>query len=479
MPGLTMNTLRTGRRQRGVGAVLVVMVLFFVVSLMAAYTSRNLIFEQKTSANQTRATMAFEAADAGIEWTLAQLNGGLVNDSCGNGTAGVDNSFQQRYLSANANGDFTRVSRAVDSWPTCVFNGTDWTCRCPNGTADTPPDSVGTGPAPSFRVWPATTEPTSPTSSPYAATAFPRPAIFSLGSAGCSVLPANANLDSMGGAVASNSNCLSFLPRAAFGEGVGTSRVYLGLRSGLVSPPSVPLTVRDAITTSPGAAKLRVVNTDLPSGGFTVNTSAPLTPALFDARTIPGTPGSASFLDQDQRLVFLLSTGPAPLSAAERMFVAVFGMKRQTYRDQPGLRVCSAPCSSALINNLLANNPNRIIWVEGALTLDASIGSPAAPVLLIINSDSLTLNTGVQITGFVYMAGAASTISLPAASPAPSIVGALVAEGSLTASYAAAPAAGQELTIVYDPVSLNLLRTTYGSWVRVVGSWRDFKETGP
>jgi Tfp pilus assembly protein PilX len=479
MPGLTMNTLKTGSRQRGVGTVLVVMVLFFVVSLMAAYTSRNLIFEQKTSANQTRATMAFEAADAGIEWTLAQLNGGLINDSCEDGTPGADNSFQQRYLSVNANGDFTRATRAVDSWPTCVFNGTDWTCRCPNGTADTPPDSVGTGPAPSFRVWPATTEPTSPTSSPYAPAAFPRPAIISLASAGCSVLPANANLDSMGGAVASNSNCLSFLPRAGFGEGLGTARVYLGLRSGLVSPPSVPLTVRGAISTAPGLAKLRVINRDKPSDGYTVNTSEVVNPARFEATSVDGTPGSASFIDQDSRLQFPPATGPAPLSSAERMFVAVFGMKRQTYRDQPGLRVCNSPCTSALINDLLDNNPHRIIWVEGALTLDANIGTTDAPVLLIVNSDTLTLGTGVQIIGFVYMAGAASTINLPVSTPAPSIAGALVTEGSLTASYASTPAPGQEFTILYDPVSLNLLRTTYGSWVRVVGSWRDFKEGTP
>ncbi|MBK7062382.1 MAG: hypothetical protein IPH51_18705 [Rubrivivax sp.] len=34
------------------------MVLFFIMSLVAAYTSRNLIFEQRTSANQLRSTQA-------------------------------------------------------------------------------------------------------------------------------------------------------------------------------------------------------------------------------------------------------------------------------------------------------------------------------------------------------------------------------------------------------------------------------------
>ena len=58
------------------------MMLFFVISLVAAYASRNLIFEQKTSANQYRATQAFEAAEAGLEWAAAMLNGGRVDATC-------------------------------------------------------------------------------------------------------------------------------------------------------------------------------------------------------------------------------------------------------------------------------------------------------------------------------------------------------------------------------------------------------------
>ena len=45
------------------------MVLFFIMSLVAAYASRNLIFEQRTSANNYRSTQAFEAAEAGLEWS--------------------------------------------------------------------------------------------------------------------------------------------------------------------------------------------------------------------------------------------------------------------------------------------------------------------------------------------------------------------------------------------------------------------------
>jgi len=37
-------------------------------------------------------------------------------------------------------------------------------------------------------------------------------------------------------------------------------------------------------------------------------------------------------------------------------------------------------------------------------------------------------------------------------------------------------AATSELTVTYDPVVLNRLRIGYGSWVRVPGSWRDFRD---
>ena len=61
-----------GRTQRGAASLVVVMVLFFIITLVAAYTSRNLLFEQRTSANQYRSTLAFETAEAGIEWALAR-----------------------------------------------------------------------------------------------------------------------------------------------------------------------------------------------------------------------------------------------------------------------------------------------------------------------------------------------------------------------------------------------------------------------
>ena len=55
-----------GSRQRGAATLIVVMILFFVMTLVAAYTNRSLIFEQRTSANQYRSTQSLEIADAGM-----------------------------------------------------------------------------------------------------------------------------------------------------------------------------------------------------------------------------------------------------------------------------------------------------------------------------------------------------------------------------------------------------------------------------
>lgn len=472
-----------GRRlQRGAATLIVVMLLFFVLSLTAAYTSRNLIFEQKTSANQARSTAAFEAAEAGIEWTLAQLNGRTMNASCT--PVGATTSFQQRYLSFDAGGMVTQTPRAANSlspriWPTCVFNGASWDCTCPIDAAADPVAPVGAGPFPAFRVWPATPEPSSAAAPPAHAASTPwgvigpaRPGFVLLNSAGCTRLPGAGD------------TCLDFIARGEIGEGISFQRTTLALRSGLAVPPAAAITAR--LTVAPAglpALPLRVVNTDYRSGGYTVNTAhAVADRTRFDVQTIPGTPPDLSFVDTDSRLAAVsavapasAASAPASLSAGERMFVSIFGMKRATYRNQPGLRVCPAPCTASDVNTLLQDNPDRVIWVEGDLTVDANIGTPGVtPVLLVVHGDTLTMDVDRIVHGFVYLTGdgaaVANTSTIAILGGSPQIQGALVAEGRLVTTVVAG-----QLTVTYDAAALDRLRRTYGSWVRLGAAWRDFK----
>ena len=83
-------------RQSGAASLIVVMILFFILSLVAAYTNRSLIFEQRTASNQYRSTQALEAAEAGVEWALAMLNSGRITATCAPSVTVADPSFRQR-----------------------------------------------------------------------------------------------------------------------------------------------------------------------------------------------------------------------------------------------------------------------------------------------------------------------------------------------------------------------------------------------
>jgi hypothetical protein len=457
--------------QRGIATLVVVMVLFFVVAMVAAYTSRNLIFEQRTSANQFRSSIAFEAADAGVEWTLAMLNGSLIDDNCEASAATPGSNFQQRYLSIATDGTISltagRAPTAPANWPSCAFDGTRWgsagNCRCPrDATLLAPPPST----LPAFRAWlPKFPEATDPAVGP---------GMVSIQINGCTRMSDGTTPD-----------CLAQDPQAQTGDAVAGVRVVLALRPGFSAMPVAAVTAQGVLTMPAGASSLRVVNTDSRSNGITVNTGGTImNPGSIQAEGVTGgATGEQTMAGDDTRLRDLSPAAAGSMGVGERMFVSQFGMRRALYREQPGLRTCPGfglpNCTAASLTTLLATNPQRIIWVDGDLTLDASLGSATAPVLLIVNGSRLSLDAGVKITGFVYITGAGtgtSTLELPA-DAATGIQGALVAESALTVSYSGAtPAAPNLPTISYDPVVLNLLRTSYGSWVRLPGGWRDFKD---
>jgi Tfp pilus assembly protein PilX len=73
MPATT--SLPTQRSRRcGAAALIVALLLTLAMLLLAAFTHRNLVLEQRSAAQQQRATQAFGATEAGLEWALARLN---------------------------------------------------------------------------------------------------------------------------------------------------------------------------------------------------------------------------------------------------------------------------------------------------------------------------------------------------------------------------------------------------------------------
>jgi Tfp pilus assembly protein PilX len=116
---------RTG--ERGAAALVVVALLFSVLSLVTVYTHRNLLFEQRAAGNQLRSTQAFEAAEAGLEWALTQLNAGRLDAACQPSMLPTDTSFRQRYLTLDPAsghidpaGALTPAPESGTVWPSCV-----------------------------------------------------------------------------------------------------------------------------------------------------------------------------------------------------------------------------------------------------------------------------------------------------------------------------------------------------------------------
>ena len=426
------------RRQRGAGALIVVLVLFFVISLVAAYSSRNMIFEQKTSANQYRSTQAFEAAEAGVEWALAMLNTGRIDSTCQPSTNVADSTFRQRYLSIDPSSGaiamqyWSNAGTPTQFHPTCVRAAAGWTCSCPDNGAPVLAAPTTAAPAPAFRL---------------TFNVGGKPGVFALRSQACTRL---------------DSSCLNDSLVSGQGDAVATVNVLIALKGAISTPPVAALSAGAAGT--PGAVNLsgaatQVTNTEPLVNGVTIDASGAVAATGIGLNSVPGSPAANSIVQNDSALP----------STADLLFASVFGMSRTTYQQQPAtisLNCATDDCSAAGLQVMAASNPGRILWIQGDVSLDSAvtIGTPTAPAVLVVNGN-LTATVPVTINGLVYGIPdiGASNWTLGGS---PVVIGAVVAEGSVNGTGTP--------SLTYNLPVLNALRVTSGSFVRVPGSWRDF-----
>ena len=444
---MTMSrpALRSRPIPRGAATLVVVMVLFFIVALVAAYTSRNLIFEQRTSANQYRSTQAFEAAEAGLEWTLTMLNSGRIDAACVPRTDPdtADESFRQRYLNiATDTGQISARLRAGGALPrqaACVFDGTGWQCSCPTDDAPTLAAPVGPGPFPAFVL---RFHDRTPDGAPYPA------GVVRVESTGCT------RLDAAEVCSATTSS----------GDGRATVNIVAALKSALTNPPGAALTVRGDLA---GANTLQAVNTDVAAGGITLRVGGTITGEPQALLGPAGTPSDTSDLAHNVTVVSP-DTGLAALSP-DRLLSSLFAAERGTYRLQPAavqIR-CAVDCAASTVRDMARLNPGRVLWVDGDVDINIpdTIGSTDFPVVLVVNGSLSVSNAAAKVNGLVYIVGDTLTNIGNLA-----LAGALVAEGNLTLG-----GGGVGVTAVtYDRARLDLLHRTNGSFVRIPGSWRDF-----
>jgi hypothetical protein len=443
-------------KQRGAATLVVVMMLFFIISMVAAYTSRNMIFEQRTGANLYRATQSFEAAEAGMNWALMMLNSGRIDEQCRATTSIANDSFRERYLTISA-GSGLITARSQTSGdpltPTCVFDGDagTWNCSCPVDTAPSLTAPTGNAVSPAFRIR---------FRAPNVATV--QPGLVRIDVVGCTRL---------------DDACLNVAGASPENEGRTVTGAVFMLSGRATSYPQSALTARGAVT----ASGLSLINAASAGSGITVHASGAITTAGLALTTSAGSALSGSTLPLDAGLdpPAIAASGAAPgITAAERFFAATFMLPPQRWIQMPAVVTVVCPiggCDAATVRTAIANNPGRPLWLTDSLLVDSSgdIGSAAAPVMMVVNGNLEFSAANVTVHGLLMLrpADPASGWDVGASTEIGTVRGAVVVDGAVTRS---GTATGNIMVVQYDDGVLTTLRTSSGTFFRVAGSWRDW-----
>jgi hypothetical protein len=405
--------------QQGAASLVVAMILLFGMTMVAFYANRGLLFEQKTSANQYRATSAFELAEAGIEWATARLNEPQkINASCGASAGVSDKTFRDKYLRHTATPTFNPVSLNAAAACRLPASGT-LVCSCPDGALP----SLGTDSEPRFAVKFSTAGPET----------------VEIRSVGCT-----AGTQCIEGSTTSDATAIV--------------RVILKLLPTLRSDPQAALTAGGDVTL--GGTTDNIIN-DTANNFMTVN-------AASLRVTWPGAP------------VITLSTPEPPENA---VFRAYFGQDMADYKANAATTVvCDAnvvfgglcpagsvpciggvACASQVVNEIAKGRTQ--FWIDAELTFtDANVpvggvGSSNSPVLL-ASAHTLTFSGTRPLYGVLF--GASQSWDIVGLGTT-EVRGAIIARNDFNSTG--------NFTLRYDPLVLQKLRPAAGEMVRVPGSW--------
>lgn len=413
-------------RQRGAAALGLTLSIAAVLALGAGFAHRNALFEQRSAANQLRATRAFETAEAGLAWAQAMLDqGAAIGADCEPVSAGPgDTTFRDRYLAWDeASGRFAPREWAAPGGPqalaaACVATDTGYACHCPADGAPVLEAPDGSEVRPAFVVR-------------FAAAA--RPGMIELAATGCEPWGAACQ-----GAAANEANAVV--------------RVTLALLPALASAPDAALTARGTIASD---AALALVNTS--GSGLAARAGGAI---ALPAAELTGLPGRSHEEALDANAAALAALD------ADAMFVRLLGVGRARWQRLPGVNriACGADCGEAIAAAAARTPGGTMLWVSGDLELagPATLGSAERPWLIVVEG-RIRMHGGVQVHGVVVaLADAWDT-----GGNADLVVnGAVVAFGDLGG-------AGTPL-IVRDEAVIERLQRQAGNFVRVAGSWRDF-----
>ena len=415
------------RHQRGAAALIVTTLLFFAMVFVTLFVNRNLVFEQRASANQYRATQAFEAAEAGAEWALAQLNNPQrIGADCQPVADATASSFRSRYLNQTsatftprtwANGAATTALQA-----TCVRSDAGWNCSCPASSAPVLSAPDGDGPFPAFSVQ------------------------FQAGEQAGSVRVVSSGCTRLAGA------CLAGSSSSA--DAIARIDLSVALLAGLRTPPAAALTTRGSVDAD--SAAFGAHNAD-PATGIAVHAGTTIAAGRARLSSAAGAPQSGAMLGNDASLAEL---------SADRFFVSFFGLDKQRWKNQPAVTriACNSDCGAAIDAAIRAADGSALIWLDGDLALDGpvTLGSADHPIVLVV-SGAARLRGAVTLHGVLYSAALQWDDT---AAPGALLRGAALSEAGYSGNGTP--------DFVYDRRALDILQTRSGSFARVNGSWRDF-----
>lgn len=426
------------RRQQGAATLLVTMVLMFGTSIVMLYLNRNIIFEQKTSANQLRSTRAMETAEAGMEWATGMLNSPYdISSSCVFDTT-TQVSFRRKYVQtkwADATTPSTNVIPATTTYPGCKINAANntLTCGCPAvaGVSGSATAALGTAVLPSFTVaFSATTDPEA----------------VRVVVTGCTEQAGACTPATVGSS-----------------DATATVSSILKLRPLLRAAPAAALTCG---TTCAVGGSYEIVNQDVYTGGVLVNAGAAITAGNGTSYvSIPGQPIGNAQIGNDASLSALSSADPT--CSGSSMFSAYFGSTIAQYAASPNTKTIpncgSASTCGGLVDAAYADGWRSFYFPDGFARNNSSgsLGSANDPVTLVSNG-GFDVNGNISVFGMIF-ANSANVNDLGTGTA--DIRGALVT--------CAAYNNNGNGTLSYDANVLNSVRRSTGNMVRVPGSWTD------
>jgi Tfp pilus assembly protein PilX len=416
------------RRQRGSAALTVVMLLLFSAALVALYLNRNLLVDQRNSANQMRATLALEAAEAGVEWATAMINApGGIDTQCRPKAASA--GFKRRYVLTAFPAD-SNVNSATNAFPGCRLTANGLNCSCPDVPASPTANAyavLGTTEEPSFSV--------------QLSDVLGQPDAVRVVARGCTGAVKACNPDT-------------------FTQADATARVTVLLKLRRMQVPASPLTCGGSCTVG---GSYNIENKNVPTNGVLIDAGTTVTVANGTTlTTLQGVATRNAIVSGDRSLSDL--TAKDPDCSKGLLFQDYFGKTIESYRTDPTTKQIScgaSDCESQLKSAYDAGW--RAFYFNSDLTLKGNdtFGSAQDPVML-VTPNAMDITGSYTIYGLLY-SNSADLKDIGTGSA--NIRGAQVTCADYRNN-------GNGSTI-YDAQAMDKLQKM-GAMVRVPGSWRDF-----